>query len=68
MAGVEPDRMIQRYVADATAVAVDSLTDRKAAALVKVTAIAMDWDVIALDHAIWRFQSRRSDELGEDKE
>jgi len=55
--GVKPDRMIKRYVASAIGVTENELTDRKAAALVKFAAEAKGWNVIALDHAIWRFQS-----------
>ena len=62
VAGVKPDRMIKRYVANAIGANLDGLTDRKAAALVKAAADAKGWDVVALDHAIWRFQSGRSEE------
>jgi len=67
VAGVKPDRMIKRYVANAIGVRESDLTDRKAAALVKAAAEAKGWDVVALDHAIWRFQSGRPHEdLGDD--
>ena len=62
VAGVKPDRMIKRYVAAAVGLKESALTNRKAAGLVKAAADAKDWDVIALDHAIWRFQSGRSHE------
>jgi hypothetical protein len=60
--GVKPDRMIKRFVASAIGVSETALGDRKAAALVKAAAEANGWDVIALDHAIWRFQSGRPHE------
>ncbi|MDX1885370.1 heme peroxidase [Mycolicibacterium sp. 120270] len=63
VAGVKPDRMIKRYVANAIGVGGAGLSDRKAAALVKAAAGAKGWDVIALDHAIWRFESGRPHEL-----
>ncbi|OKH66615.1 heme peroxidase [Mycolicibacterium goodii] len=58
--GVKPDRMIKRYVASAIGTAESHLTEQKAATLVKEAANAEGYDVIALDHAIWRFESGRS--------
>ncbi|MCV7302413.1 heme peroxidase [Mycobacterium barrassiae] len=60
VAGVKPDRMIKRYVAGAIGADVGRLTERKAAALVKAAAEAKVLEVVALDHAIWRFESGRS--------
>lgn len=62
ISGVKPDRMIKRYVASTIGVAETALGDRKAASLVKAAAEAQGWDVIALDHAVWRFQSGRPHE------
>jgi hypothetical protein len=58
-AGVKPDRMIKRYVANATGGTEAGLSDRKAATLVRAAARAKGYGVVALDHAIWRFQSER---------
>lgn len=65
LAGVKPDRMIKRYVGGALGQSESTIHDRKAAALVRSAADAQGWDVIGLDHAIWRFQSGREYELGE---
>jgi hypothetical protein len=67
VAGVKPDRMIKRYVANAIGATEAGLSDRKAAMLVKVAADAKGWEVIALDHAIWRFQSQRPHESDSDE-
>ena len=57
--GVKPDRMVKRYVAKATGVTEPELPNRKAGALVKAAAKAMGCDVYAIDHVIWRYQSKR---------
>ncbi len=54
--GVKPDRMIIGYVERAIGIAVKA---EKAAALVRAVARAKEWDVFALDHTIWRYQSKR---------
>jgi hypothetical protein len=66
IAGVKPDRMIKRYIADAIGTTEQRLSDRKAAALVKAAANAKGYDVVALDHAIWRFQSQRPSQRGDE--
>ena len=63
--GVKPDRMIKRYVGAAIGQSASSLEDHKAASIVKSAAEVKGWDVISLDHAIWRFQSGRPYELDE---
>lgn len=67
VAGVKPDRMIKRYVAEAIGCRESDLSDRRAAALVKAAADAKGWDVIGLDHAIWRYESGRSDQLDDEE-
>lgn len=53
--GVKADRMVLGYVCWEVG-PVDAV---RAAELVRATAEAGGWDVIDLDHAIWRFESKR---------
>jgi hypothetical protein len=57
--GVKADRMVIRYVADAIGKKQDPPTPKEASELVKQVAELKGWDLIYLDHAIWRKQSRR---------
>jgi hypothetical protein len=57
--GVKADRMITRYVARAIGVSIDRLDRIDAAQLVKQAAESKGWNVIHLDHAIWRHESGR---------
>lgn len=57
--GVKADRMVIRYVARAIAVQPGKLSSERAAQLVTHVAEAKGWNVIHLDHAIWRFESGR---------
>ncbi|HYB38425.1 MAG TPA: hypothetical protein VEF72_23670 [Mycobacterium sp.] len=57
--GVKADRMVIRYVARAIAVPEDRLSRIEAAQLVKQVAELKGWDLIHLDHAIWRYESGR---------
>jgi len=57
--GVKADRMVIRYVARAIRVNEASLRPADAARLVKQVAAIKAWDVIHLDHAIWRYESGR---------
>ena len=56
--GVKADRMVVRYVA--RALGVGDVTPRHAASLAADVAVANGWNVIHLDHAIWRFESGRA--------
>lgn len=57
--GVKADRMVIAYTARAVGVVPNRLVPARAAALVSRVANDQDWDVIRLDHAIWRFESGR---------
>ncbi len=57
--GVKADRMVIRYVARAIGVSEANLRPADAAHLVKEVAEIKAWDVIHLDHAIWRYESGR---------
>lgn len=57
--GVKADRMVARYVARAIGVGPEPLSGQRAADLVKRVAGLMGWNVIHLDHAIWRVESGR---------
>ena len=57
--GVKPDRMIKRYVAKALTVDESAVSNTKAGNLVKAAAKSVNSDVFALDHVIWRYQSKR---------
>ena len=58
--GVKADRMVVRYVARVLDLPARSLGPRDAARLVKAVAGAKEWNVIHMDHAIWRFESGRA--------
>ncbi|MGV0735950.1 heme peroxidase [Mycobacterium syngnathidarum] len=53
--GVKADRMVLGYVCRE----VGRVNAARAAELVRATAESGGWDAIALDHAIWRFESKR---------
>lgn len=57
--GVKADRMVIAYTARAIGIVPQRLASAQAAALVSRVANEQDWDVIRLDHAIWRFESGR---------
>ncbi len=57
--GVKADRMVVRYVARELEVDVSDLASKRAASLVAAVAAQRGWNVIHLDHAIWRFESGR---------
>ncbi|OBG39343.1 heme peroxidase [Mycolicibacter heraklionensis] len=57
--GVKADRMVVRYVARALGSGERGVSASKAADLVTGVARERDWDVLQLDHAIWRFESGR---------
>lgn len=57
--GVKADRMVIRYAARAVGRSAARLSPTEAAGLVKKVAGLKGWDVIRLDHAIWRFESGR---------
>jgi hypothetical protein len=57
--GVKADRMVIRYVADAIGKEQGPPAPKEASDLVKQVAELKGWDVIYLDHAIWRKQSDR---------
>lgn len=57
--GVKADRMVIAYTARAMGVASHRLLPAHAAALVSRVAHDQHWDVIWLDHTIWRFESGR---------
>jgi hypothetical protein len=57
--GVKADRMVIKYVTRAIGCRPGSLLPERAAALVSGAAEAKGWNVIHLDHAIWRFESGR---------
>jgi hypothetical protein len=57
--GVKADRMVIRYVAEAVGKKQDPPAPKEASALVKQVAELKGWDLIYLDHAIWRKQSGR---------
>jgi len=61
---VKPDRMVQRFVATGLGMKGEP-KPRQAAILVRLAAKALtrrghDWTPLRLDHAMWRYQSRRS--------
>ncbi len=56
--GVKADRMVTRYTSEAVADGV-LLAPTEAAELVKQVAESKGWNVIHLDHAIWRYESGR---------
>ncbi|OMC34360.1 heme peroxidase [Mycobacterium sp. GA-1841] len=53
--GVKADRMVLGYVCRE----IGAMDPGRAAELVRAVAEARDWNVIDLDHAIWRFESKR---------
>lgn len=57
--GVKADRMVIAYVARAIGTVSNRLAPSTVAALVSEVAQLKGWDVIRLDHAIWRFESKR---------
>ncbi|GAA1481290.1 heme peroxidase [Gordonia sinesedis] len=57
--GVKADRMVVRYVARTLGVDTSDVSPHRAASLVSAVGAAKDWNVIHLDHAIWRFESGR---------
>jgi hypothetical protein len=57
--GVKADRMVIKYVAGAIGCRPGSLLPGRAARLVSNVAEANGWNVIHIDHAIWRFASQR---------
>lgn len=57
--GVKADRMVIAYTARAIGVVPNRLVPAQAAALVSRVANEQSWDLIRLDHAIWRFESGR---------
>lgn len=57
--GVKADRMVIRYVAEAIGKKDDPPAQIEVSKLVKQVAELKGWDVIYLDHAIWRKQSGR---------
>ena len=57
--GVKADRMVIRYVAEAIGKEQDPPAPKEASELVKQVAELKGWDLIYLDHAIWRKQSGR---------
>lgn len=57
--GVKADRMVIAYTARAIGTVPHRLVPAQAAALVSRVANEQNWDVIRLDHAIWRFESGR---------
>lgn len=59
VAGVKPDRMICRFVADALGVPRHNVGSKFAAGIVTAAAAELDMSATALDHAIWRFQRGR---------
>ena len=58
--GINPDRMIIRYVARALGLRQERLDPNKAAALVATAAWWRGWAVNHLNHVIWRFESSRT--------
>jgi hypothetical protein len=67
--GVKADRMVIRYVARAIGAPPEKLSPERAAQLVTRVAEVKGWNVVHLDHAIWRFESGRpfqNDEPGPD--
>lgn len=62
---IKPDRMVQRYVANA--LKLDAIPQpRQAAILVRLAAKVLrkrgrQWTPLSLDHAIWKHQSRQGD-------
>jgi hypothetical protein len=57
--GVKADRMLIRYVARAIGVRPEGLPPQRAAEMINRVAEMKTWEVIHLDHAIWRFESGR---------
>ena len=57
--GVKADRMVIKYVTRAIGCRPGSVLPERAARLVSGVAEAKGWDVIHLDHAVWRFESGR---------
>jgi hypothetical protein len=57
--GVKADRMMLKYVTRAIGCRPGSMLPERAADLVSRVAQTKGWNVIHLDHAIWRFESRR---------
>ncbi len=57
--GVKADRMVVRYVARALERPTLDVSPVEAAELVRGVAERNDWNVIRIDHAIWRFESGR---------
>lgn len=63
---VKADRMVERYVARALGVETATLNRGDAEREVAQLAAAKGWDLIQLDHAIWRFESGRPVEVSND--
>jgi hypothetical protein len=57
--GVKADRMVIKYVTRAIGCRAGSVLPEQAAQLVSRVAEAKRWNVIQLDHAIWRVESGR---------
>ena len=57
--GVKADRMVIKYLARAIGCRPGSVLSERAARLVSCVAETKGWNVIHLDHAIWRFESGR---------
>jgi hypothetical protein len=57
--GVKADRMVIKYVTRAIGSRPGSVLPERPARLVSGVAEAKGWDVIHLDHAVWRFESGR---------
>jgi hypothetical protein len=57
--GVKADRMVIKYVTRAIGCRPGSVLPERAAGLVSRVANTNGWNVIHLDHAIWRFESGR---------
>ena len=55
--GIKPDRMIHRFLQDATG---HSSTNARAEQLLQATAETLGAEAHELDHAIWRYQSTRA--------
>jgi hypothetical protein len=57
--GVKADRMVIKYVTRAIGCRPGSVLPERATGLVSRAAETNGWNVIHLDHAIWRFESGR---------
>lgn len=62
--GVKPDRMVRRFTAEALGVPGHSLTEPDLIGLVTGAADALNADVTATDHMIWKYASGRISKRG----